>query len=136
MISKLTHTFIYVSDQDESVTFYTEILGFELKANIPLGPDKKWVTVSPPANKDLEIVLMKASEGPFYTREMAEEINQMVSNGTLGWCVFECKDIYATYEELKRKGVIFKAPPMETPSGVSASFKDNSGNWFSLNQSA
>lgn len=134
MITKLSHTFIYVLDQDKALSFYTEILGFDLVVNIPLGPDKKWISVSPPNQPELEIVLMKAMKGPFFTGEMAMEINQLVSKGILGWCVFECADIYATYEELLDKGVEFLDPPTETPSGISANFRDNSGNWFSLTQ--
>jgi catechol 2,3-dioxygenase-like lactoylglutathione lyase family enzyme len=135
MITKLTHTFVYVLNQEEALKFYTEILGFELIANVPLGPDKRWITVSPPGKSNIEIVLMKASVGPFFTKETAAEVNKLVSKGILGWCVFECPDIYAAYEELKSKGVEFISPPAETPSGVSANFKDNSGNWFSLTQS-
>lgn len=135
MITKLSHTFIYVLNQDEALKFYTEILGFDLVSNIPLGPDKKWLSVSPPGQPELEIVLMKAMKGPFFNDEMAKEINQLVAKGILGWCVFESKDIYATYEELLSKGVEFIDPPTETPSGISANFKDNSGNWFSLKQS-
>ena len=134
MITSLTHTFIYVLNQEEALKFYTEILGFELKANIPLGPGKKWISVVPPKQSNLEIILMKATEGPFFTKETADEVNQIVANGLLGWCVFQCIDIYATYEELKDKGVEFLNPPTETPAGISANFKDNSGNWFSLTQ--
>ena len=134
MITKLTHTFIYVLDQDEALQFYTEKLGFVLKANIPLGPDKKWLTVTAPQQPDLEIVLMKAQEGPFFDQKTAQKVNDIVEGGILGWCVFECTDIYATYEELTSKGVEFKDPPTETPAGISANFKDNSGNWFSLSQ--
>ena len=134
MITKVSHSFIYVLNQEEALNFYTEILGFRLVANIPLGPGKRWLSVSPPNQPELEIVLMKAMEGPFFSKEAAKEVNKLVSNGTFGWCVFECKDIYATYEELSRKGVTFVDPPTETPSGVSANFRDNSGNWFSLKQ--
>ncbi len=135
MITKVSHSFIYVLNQEEALNFYTEILGFRLVANIPLGPGKRWLSVSPPNQPGLEIVLMKAMEGPFFSKEAAKDVNKLVSNGTFGWCVFECKDIYATYEELSRKGVTFVDPPTETPSGVSANFIDNSGNWFSLKQS-
>ena len=135
MITKLTHTFIYVNDQEAALEFYTQKLGFDLKANIPLGPTKKWISVAPPNQRDIEIVLMKASEGPFFDRKSADQVNQLVSAGILGWCVFECTDIYATYEELSANGVEFKDPPTETPAGISANFKDNSGNWFSLKQS-
>ncbi len=136
MISKLTHSFIYVLDQEEALIFYTEKLGFELKANFPLGPGKKWITVSPPDQPQIELVLMKAMEGPFFNTATAAEVNQLVAKGILGWCVFECKNIYATYEELTSNGVEFINPPTETPAGLSANFKDNSGNWFSLKQSS
>ncbi len=134
MIAKLTHTFIYVLDQDEALQFYTEKLGFNVIANIPLGPNKRWLTVAPPGDSGIEIVLMKASVGPFFTDESADSINSVVSKGQLGWCVFSCPNIYATYEELIKKGVEFIHPPTETPSGISANFRDNSGNWFSLQQ--
>lgn len=49
------------------------------------------------------------------------------------WC-FECKDIYATYEELKAKGVDFTKAPKKEFYGIEALFKDDSGNWFSLGQ--
>jgi hypothetical protein len=48
--------------------------------------------------------------------------------------VIECKDIYATYEELKAKGVEFKKEPTKEFYGIEALFKDDSGNWFSLGQ--
>jgi predicted enzyme related to lactoylglutathione lyase len=48
--------------------------------------------------------------------------------------VFECADIYATYEELKAKGVEFKKAPKKEFYGIEALFKDDSGNWFSLSQ--
>ena len=136
MISKLTHTFIYVLDQEEALQFYTAKLGFNLIANIPLGPKKKWITVSPPNQPELEIVLMKATEGPFFSTATAAKVNEVVAEGILGWCVFECNDIYATYEELTQKGVKFMNPPTETPSGLSANFRDNAGNWFSLKQTS
>ncbi len=48
--------------------------------------------------------------------------------------VFECKHIYATYEELKAKGVEFVKAPTKEFYGTEALFKDDSGNWFSLGQ--
>lgn len=134
MITKASHSFIYVLNQDEALDFYTNKLGFTLRANIPLGPNKRWLTVSPPGQNDIEFVLMHAQEGPFFTREKAEQLNDVVRAGILGWCVFECIDIYTTYEELKAKGVKFKDAPIETPAGISANFYDNSGNFFSLTQ--
>ena len=61
-------------------------------------------------------------------------MTQLVKNGTFGCGVFECNDIYATYEELKSKGVEFTKAPKEEFYGIEALFKDDSGNWFSLGQ--
>jgi len=50
--------------------------------------------------------------------------------------VLECEDIYATYEELKSKGVIFTKEPTKEFYKTEAVFKDDSGNWFSLGERA
>ena len=61
-------------------------------------------------------------------------MTELIKKGTFGPGVFECNDIYATYEELKSKGVEFTKAPTEEFYGVEALFKDDSGNWFSLGQ--
>jgi uncharacterized glyoxalase superfamily protein PhnB len=94
----------------------------------------RWLTVSPPDQPNLEIILMPISEGMMFTKESAEEMRSLVKKGTFGFGVFECKDIYATFEELKAKGVEFTKEPKEEFYGVEALFKDDSGNWFSLGQ--
>jgi predicted enzyme related to lactoylglutathione lyase len=57
---------------------------------------------------------------------------ELIKKGTFGPGVFSCKDILATYEELKAKGVVFKKPPTKEFYGFEALFIDDSGNWFSL----
>ena len=61
-------------------------------------------------------------------------MRDLVKKGTFGFGVFECKDIYATYEELKSKGVEFTKEPKKEFYGIEALFKDDSGNWFSRGQ--
>ena len=94
----------------------------------------RWLTITPPDQPDLEIALMPISEGMMFTKDTAPQMRELVKNGTFGFGVFECKDIYATYEELKAKGVEFSKPPKEEFYGIEALFKDDSGNWFSLGQ--
>ena len=69
-----------------------------------------------------------------FTKETAEQMRNLVKKGTFGFGVFQCTDIYATYEELKSKGVEFKKAPTKEFYGLEALFKDDSGNWFSLGQ--
>jgi len=99
-----------------------------------MGPGMRWLTVSPPEQPDLEIALMAITEGMMFKRETAEQMREMVRQGTFGFGVFECNDLLATYEELKSKDVEFTKPPTEEFYGFEALFKDDSGNWFSLGQ--
>ncbi len=134
MINKLSHVSIYVLDQESARDFYVNKLGFKVHTDAPMGPDARWLTVCPPDQPDLEITLMQISSGMMFTEETAETIRGLVRRGTFGFAVFECVDIYATYEELKAKGVAFKKPPAKEFYGIEALFSDDSGNWFSLGQ--
>lgn len=134
MITKLSHAGIFVLDQDSAKEFYVDKLGFTLVTDAPFGEGMRWLTVSPPDQPDLEITLMAVKAGMMFTKESAEHMQNLVKSGTFGFGVFECKDIYATYEELKAKGVEFSQPPKEQFYGIEAIFRDDSGNWFSLGQ--
>lgn len=134
MITKLSHATIYVPDQDEAYDFYVNKLGFQVREDAPMGEDVRWLTVSPEEQPDLEIILMPAKEGMSLDEEKADVLQELIREGTFGFGVFECNDIYATYEELKEKGVNFRKPPTEEFYGIEAIFEDPFGNWFSLVQ--
>ena len=134
MISKMSHVSIYVLDQDSAYDFYVHKLGFNVHTDAQMGPGMRWLTVTPPEQPDLEITLMPITEGMLFTKETAEQMRNLVKAGTFGFGVFECNDIYATYEELKEKGVAFSKAPKQEFYGIEALFKDDSGNWFSLGQ--
>lgn len=134
MIAKLSHASFYVLDQESAYDFYVNKLGFKVHTDAPMGPDMRWLTVTPPEQPDLEITLMPIKAGMMYDQETADALATLVKKGTFGFGVFECKDIYATYEELKAKGVEFKKEPTKEFYGIEALFKDDSGNWFSLGQ--
>ena len=134
MITKLSHISIYVLNQYSAYEFYVNKLGFKVHTDPPMGEGKRWLTVTAPEQPDLEITLMPVTEGMMFTKESAAQMRELVSRGTFGFGVFECNDIYATYEELKKKGVEFTKAPKKEFYGVEALFKDDSGNWFSLGQ--
>lgn len=134
MINKMSHVSIYVLDQESAYDFYVNKLGFKVHTDAPMGPGARWLTVTPPDQPDLEIALMQIADGMMFTEETAETMRDLVRRGTFGFGVFECVDIFATYEELKAKGVEFKKPPTKEFYGIEALFKDDSGNWFSLGQ--
>ena|ERR1700758_3649147 len=134
MITKMTHVCIYVLNQDSAYDFYVNKLGFNVITDAPMGEDARWLTVCPPEQTDFEITLMPIAEGMMFTKETANAMKELVKKGTFGFGVFRCNDIYATYEELKAKGVEFTKAPKKEFYGIEALFKDDSGNWFSLGQ--
>jgi catechol 2,3-dioxygenase-like lactoylglutathione lyase family enzyme len=134
MITKMNHISIFVLNQDSAYEFYVNKLGFKVHTDAPMGEGNRWLTVTAPDQPDLEIVLMPIAEGMMFTKETAEQMRNLVKNGTFGFGVFECNDIYATYEELKKKGLEFAKPPKKEFYGIEALLKDDSGNWFSLGQ--
>lgn len=130
----MSHVSIYVLNQDSAYDFYVNKLGFQVHTDAPMGEGMRWLTVTPPEQPELEIILMPITEGMMFTKESATTMKELVKKGTFGFGVFECQDIYATYEELKAKGVEFTKEPKKEFYGVEALFKDDSGNWFSLGQ--
>lgn len=138
MIKKLSHTTIYVTDQDKAYDFYVNKLGFEVRTDAPMGPGMRWLTVGPKEQPDIEIVLMPigldmGSESG-HDPEVKQMMLKLLEKGALGSGVFETNNLDATYQELKSKGVEFLSPPEEKFYGKEAIFKDPFGNWFSLGE--
>jgi len=134
MIAKLSHATIYVLDQDSAFDFYVNKLGFKVHTDAPMGPGMRWLTVTPPEQPELEIILMPVVPGHAWTEATADTMRKLVGQGAFGFGVFHCRDIHATYEEMKAKGVVFSKAPTKEFYGVEALFKDDSGNWFSLGE--
>jgi catechol 2,3-dioxygenase-like lactoylglutathione lyase family enzyme len=133
MITRLSHATIYVKDQDRAKAFYVDKLGFEVRTDERMG-DFRWLTVGPKDQPDMELVLMSPGGGSMFDDDTAARIYELMDRGALGAGVFETKDCRKTYDELKAKGVEFTSEPEDRPYGVEATFKDDSGNWFSLTQ--
>jgi catechol 2,3-dioxygenase-like lactoylglutathione lyase family enzyme len=129
----MTHTTIYVLNQESAFDFYVNKLGFEVETDVPSGPNMRWLTVFP-KGQNLEIILMPVVEGMLFNKQSAKTMGELIKNGTLGFGVIKCKDLYATCEELKAKGVVLKKEPRNSPFGIEAVLCDDSRNWFSLQQ--
>ena len=135
MITKISHASVFVLDQNSAYDFYVNKLGFEVRQDNQMGPDFRWLTVGPKGQPDFELVLLPVKEGNLFNKEKVKIVTDLLKNGTLGGLVMNCTDIYATYEELKQKGVEFSQPPVKQMYGrIDTTFKDDSGNWVSLGQ--
>jgi catechol 2,3-dioxygenase-like lactoylglutathione lyase family enzyme len=134
MIERLNHTVVYVLDQNESLAFYRDKLGFEVRTDATMDNGFRWLTVSPKTQPELEIVLMKVEPGPMCDAQRAATIQRLIKDGAFCVGAFETSDCRATYEALKARGVEFMKPPEEKFYGIETVGKDNSGNWFSMCQ--
>lgn len=132
MTMQVGYTTLWVRDQDEGLAFF-EKLGYEVREDIKNGP-YRWLAVASNEQPDLAIVLSK----PGYPMddETAEHVATAVAKGMLSTIVFTTDDCFATYEELKQKGVEFTRPAEKHGYGIDASFRDPSGNEFRLLQAS
>ena len=133
---KLAATQVWVHDQEEALAFYTEKLGMEVKADVTLAEmgNFRWLTVAPPGQGEVEIVLMAIPGPPVFEPETAAQVREMTAKGTIGALFFSTDDCQASYEELSARGVEFIDLPEERPFGIDAGFRDPSGNHFRLTQ--
>src|ERR1700720_1793798 len=125
MIQRLSHTTLYVLDQDSARDFYVNKLGFEVRMDGKMDNGFRWLTVSPKGQPDLQIILMQV-DGPNTQPEVAKTIRSLLTEGKINGGVLQTSDCKKTYEELKAKGVEFPSPPKEQFYGIEAIMKDDS----------
>ena len=135
MITKLSHTSFFVLDQDKAYDFYVNKLGFKVNTDATMENGFRWLTVTPPEQPDLEIVLFPANhKNNGLDDETNKALKLLLEKGVMGAGVLSTPDCKATYEELKAKGVQFKSEPKEQFYGIEAIVTDGCGNWFSMTQ--
>ncbi|TCO53031.1 VOC family protein [Actinocrispum wychmicini] len=125
MITRLTHTTIWVLDQAAAKTFYTEKLGFEVRQEMKT-EQYSWLTVGPAEQPDIELILMEPGQ-PAHDPQTEKQMRELLAKGAIGGAVFQTDDCRKTFEEFSGRGVVFTQEPAERPYGVEAVFRDDSG---------
>ena len=133
---KLSTAQLWVHDQDEALRFYTQKLGFEVRSDVTLAElgDFRWLTVGPPGQDDIAIVLMAIPGEPVMDDATASEVRALMAKGFAGTVFLTTEDVRADYDTLKSRGVEFTEAPEERPYGIDCGFRDPSGNHFRLTQ--
>jgi uncharacterized glyoxalase superfamily protein PhnB len=133
---KIANAQLWVHDQDEALAFYTEKLGFEVRADITLAEmgDFRWLTVSPPGQEDVSIVLMAIPGPPVMEESTARQVEDLMAKGFSGTVFLTTDDCQGDYEALKARGVEFTETPEERPYGIDSGFRDPSGNSIRLTE--
>lgn len=121
-------TSLLVADQDAALKFYTEILGFVCKSDMPMG-EFRWLTVvSPQAPDEIELVLEPN------VNAAAKVYQEALFDQQIPFTAFEVDDIDAEYNRLTAADVAFLAPPMTMGPVCAAVLNDTCGNWIQLYQ--
>ncbi len=127
MSNKVTHSQIFVLDQDEALDFYVGKLGFEVNQDVDLG-FMRWLTVSFPGQPEHQILLEQPGP-PAHDEGTAKQLRELVTKGAMGAAaIIEVDDVHVTYEDLRAKGVEFTDEPTERPYGTDCGLRDPFGN--------
>lgn len=127
---KIKLTSIPINDYDKALKFYTEVLGFEKKHDIPLGGGARWITVVSPQEPDgTELLLEPNAEYP----AMKALKESLVKDG-IPYTAFQVDDTQKEYERLRKLGVEFVMEPTNMGSSIAAVFDDTCGNLIQIFQ--
>jgi len=124
MINRVGTVSLFVADQDRAKAFYTDVLGFELRADAPLypGAESRWVSVAP-AGAQTEIILYLPDENWEHYKGVVGKSQALT---------LDVGDMSAVHESLKAKGVTFVQEPDVQPWGTFAIIQDSEGNHLIL----
>ncbi|MEV4188360.1 VOC family protein [Streptosporangium canum] len=125
---KIAVASVFVEDQSKALAFYTEVLGFEKRQDIPLG-DARWLTVASPAGPDGVELLLEPNGNP-----IAKTYQQGLFEAGIPATTFAADDIHAEYARMTRLGVVFTGEPVQAGPVTSAMFDDTCGNLIGLHQ--
>ena len=127
MSQHLQHVALLVREYDEAIEYFTTVLGFELRGDTQLTPEKRWVVVAPPGAGEESLLLARAATD-----------DQRVFIGKQGggrvWLFLHTDDFARDFAAMAARGVQFVEAPRDEPYGTVAVFEDFYGNRWDLVQ--
>ena len=123
---KIRLSSLMVDDQDKALSFYTDILGFVKKTDIPMG-SARWLTVaSPDEQEKMELVLEPTAFPP------ARRYQKELFDAGIPATAFASDDLQAEYDRMRGLGVVFRSAPEKAGSVTVAVFEDTCGNLIQI----
>jgi catechol 2,3-dioxygenase-like lactoylglutathione lyase family enzyme len=123
---KIQLSSVMVNDQEKALWFYTEVLGFVKKKDIPMGA-ARWLTVAPPEGPEDVELLLEPNEFP-----PAKVYQKSLFDAGIPATAFAVDDIQSEYDRLTTLGVVFRSPPTKAGPATVAAFDDTCGNVIQL----
>ena len=125
---KIVVTSVLVDDQEKALRFYTEVLGFEKKDDIPLG-DARWLTVVSPQDREGTELLLEPDGHP-----AAKPFKSALAEDGIPYTSFGVDDVQAEFERMRDLGVLFTQEPLAMGPVTTAVFDDTCGNLIQIAQ--
>jgi len=127
-------SFLPHSDPEESLAFYRDTLGFELRQDVGYG-GMRWLTVGPKGQPGTSIVLYPPGADPGVTDDEKRTITEMMAKGTYGIILLATGDLDGAFDRLQASGAEVVQEPTEQPYGVrDCAFRDPAGNLIRINE--
>ncbi|SCL65450.1 hypothetical protein GA0070603_3975 [Micromonospora chersina] len=115
-------------DPDESLAFYRDVLGFEVRNDVGRGK-MRWITVGPAGQPDTSILLAPPAVDPGITDDERRTIAEMMAKGTYGWILLATRNLDDTFEKVQASDAEVVQEPTEQPYGIrDCAFRDPAGN--------
>ncbi|MBB4740150.1 putative glyoxalase superfamily protein PhnB [Actinoplanes octamycinicus] len=126
-------SFLPHDDPEAAVTFYRDVLGFEVRKDVGYG-EMRWITVGP-KGQPTSIVLTPPAADPSITEDERRMIAEMMAKGTYAGLVLGAEDLDGVFERLVAAGADVVQEPTDQPYGIrDCAFRDPSGNMLRINQ--
>ena len=125
---KINLTSVMVDDQAKALAFYTDVLGFVKKHDVPMGGEHRWLTVVSPETDAIELLLEPMAFAP------AKVFQKALFDAGIPLTSFGVDDCQKEYERLSGLGVVFRQKPAQAGPTVIARFEDTCGNLIQMHQ--
>ena len=130
----ISASFLPQDDPDAALSFYRDILGFEVRNDVGYG-GMRWITVGPVGQPGTSIVLYPPGADPGITADERRTIAEMMAKGTYGIITLATHDLDETFAQLHAAGAEVVEEPTEQPYGIrDCAFRDPAGNLIRVNQ--
>ncbi|SDF72355.1 Catechol 2,3-dioxygenase [Blastococcus aurantiacus] len=123
---RITLTSVFVDDQEKALRFYTDVLGFAAKNDVPMG-EHRWLTVVSPEQPDGVELVLEPDEHP-----AARAYKQGLVADGIPYNSFSVTDVQAEYDRLSALGVRFTQPPTRMGPVTTAVLDDTCGNLLQI----
>jgi catechol 2,3-dioxygenase-like lactoylglutathione lyase family enzyme len=127
-------TFLPHDDPEESVAFYRDVLGFEVRLDVGSGK-MRWITVGPPGQPGTSIVLHPPAVDPGITEDERRTITEMMAKGTYAILLLASADLDSTFAQLQKNDIEIVQEPTDQPYGLrDCALRDPAGNLIRIQE--